>query len=229
LFSILIHPFKGLGAVWVVFWWVFNLAAWPLALLFFVPYLWSLYLSVERAKPRVPGIWSLGGDPWHVTGRWMKLLISPGLPAVLCYVLLTPGRAPVPTEPGAPTASTGILATIGAILVCALAVGLPLMLSVLFRTGSPFKSLDPVVLISLIRRSPSRYLACLVSLVVLGAFALGIYLLAAPIPVPKDLPGLAIITRPVPALALAGLLAIVWGTVALGRYGRWVSWCLDEE
>jgi hypothetical protein len=160
----------------------------------------------------------------------MKLLISPGLLIALCYALLSGGEVRVPPrQPGTLIVSTGALAAIGVVLMWALAILVPLMLTVLFRLGSPFKSMDPLVLLALIRRSPSRYIACLVSIIVLGGFALGLYLVLSRIPVPPGIPGLGFVARPGPALTLAGVLALVWAITALGRYGRWVSWCLDED
>ncbi|MBN1424621.1 B-box zinc finger protein [Candidatus Fermentibacteria bacterium] len=230
LFSILVYPFAGLGAVWLLAWGVFNFVAWPVALLFFIPYLWALYLAAEHERPRPPAPWSLGGGPGLIAGRLMKLMISPGLLVVLLYVVLVPSGEPAPSGEAQPSASySGILSIALLVALAGLIALMPLIIAVLFRTGSPFMSLDPTVLFSLIRRSPSRYMACLVSLVVLVGFGLGVYLLLAMIPFPRDLPGIEFIQRPGPAAMLAGMLALIWAVTALGRYGRWVSWCLDEE
>lgn len=230
LFSILIYPFKGLGAMWLLVWCASLFAAWPFVILLFVPYLWSLYLAAEHDRPRPPAPWRLGGGPWQVTGRWMKLLISPGLLVALCYALLS-GRSPVAgaADRVGQSSGGGIMTTAGLVLLMALVFLLPLLLVVLFRTGSPFTTLDPAVLLAILRRSPSRYLACFVSLLVVAGFALGVYLLLRLVPFPAHLPGLRLVARPHPAAFLAGVLAIVWGATALGRYGHWVSWCLNED
>lgn len=230
LFSILTYPFAGLGAVWLMVWALFNFLAWPVALLFFIPYLWALYLAAEHERPRAPAPWSLGDGFGLIAGRLMKLMISPGLLVVLLYVVLVPHGDGASAE-GAQAAArySGVL-SVGLLLVLVVLIALlPLIITILFRTGSPFMSLDPSILISLIRRSSSRYMACLVSLVVLAGFSLGVYLLLAMVPFPEGIPGIAFIDRPRPASVVALMLALIWGIIALGRYGRWVSWCLDEE
>ncbi len=223
--SILLHPFKGFGSVWVLTWCLVTFAAWPVGVMLLVAYSWSLYLSVERGASRIPGVWKMGTGMWDVIGRWLKSLISPGLPCLLCWALLTSR----PLEGSPSSARLGTLGILGLVVSVVLLLLVPMMLTVLFRTGSPFKSLDPTVLAWVFRLSPPRYLACLRSLVAVGVLSMGIYFAVRALPLTEIERPFPFVVQPALPTVAAGVMGGIWGLVTIGRYGQWVSWVLEEE
>lgn len=232
LATVLVFPFRGLGSITALFWVALLWAAWPLGFILFLPYIAQLHTRVEEAGPRIPAPWHLGGGAGYLLRFFVKLTIIPVLPLALCVVLLMP-RTENPLIAGGETltVTTAMEAHpvgIGA-AVCILAL-IPLAIVLLFRTGSPFTSLDPAVLWGILKRGTGRYASLLLSLLILAAICFALFLGMKQTPVGDlSVPVIGPIT-PLPlCMALPGVVGLLWWTVIMALFSRWIGWMLGEE
>jgi hypothetical protein len=225
-------PFRGLGTVVVLLWVVLVWAAWPLGFVLLLPYLAQLYARVEEARDRIPAPWHVGGGVGYVSRFLAKLVITPGLPLALCYVLLLPGSelpfSAIGETSIATTAMKAHPAGAGA-AVCVFAL-MPLAIILLLRTGSPFTSLDPIVLWSILKRGFGRYVSLLFSMLVLAALSFAVFLAMKQTPVGDvSVPVISLIAPPPLCVALPGAVLFLWWTVIMALHGSWIGWMLGEE
>ena len=229
---VFLFPFRGMGPITTLIWVALVWVVWPLGIVLMFPYMAQLYARVEESGDRIPPPWHIGGGLGYVTRFLLKLIVTPGLLLALCYVLLLPGSELPLNAIGASSVGTTVMKAhpvgIGA-ASCVLAV-VPLAIILFLRTGSPFTSLDPVVLWSILKRGFGRYLSVLLSMVVVAALCFVVFLGMKQTPVGHVSVHL-IHPIPSPSLAVAvpGVAGLLWWTVILALHGRWIGWTLGEE
>jgi len=249
LISILILPFRGMGVTVVLAWsvWLFMTGLYGLILL--IPYLGQLYARIEEGNKELPGPWRLGGGFGHVVRALGTTVISPILPLIVCYVLVSPGSSgivfPIIGDRAIALIRSAQPWSLGVVAVILLSV--PLMMVVHLRTGNPFISLDLLVMLGLIRRSYQRYMSLLISTLMIVVVSYGLYRLMSLVPFGRtSFNWVALITPPTIAAAMApvqcflcltmsiaaataAILCSFWFGIAMAVFGRWLGWSLGEE
>jgi hypothetical protein len=221
-----------LGTITVLFWVLLVWVAWPLGFVLFLPYLAQLYTRVEDARRRIPAPWHLGGGPGYLFRFLGKLIITPVLPLALCFAIALPGTEDPTTARGDGLTVIAAMKAqpVGAGAAACILALIPLAVILLFRTGSPFTSLDPIVLWSILKRGATRYLSLLFSMLMSAAVCFVLFLGMTLTPVGRmSVPVVDLMAPPPLYLVIPGVIGFLWWTVIMAIHGRWIGWTLGEE
>jgi len=165
-------PFRGIGSLILLLWSLVIYLSWPLWVFLFAPYLWAVHKSVERGQEELLPPWRVGGGPVHWLGRLMGFFAA-CLPVLICLAFVIP----IPSATGG-RQSPGILAlALGGPCLVALVAILPLMVTVVLRTGNPLLAYNVKLLGDLLRRFRGAYLRLLASQTAIVASAIVVHAL----------------------------------------------------